>query len=113
VKRGYAPEAGDLVWLDFDPQAGREQAGRRPALVLSHAQYNRRVGLAVMCPVTSRQKGYPFEVALPLGLPVSGFVLADQLKNLDWQHRRAELAGHAPAELLDEVRAKIAPLIGL
>jgi mRNA interferase MazF len=113
VKRPYTPDAGDLVWIDFDPQAGREQARRRPALVLSPLRYNRVAGLALMCPVTSGRKGYPFEVAVPEGLPISGVILADHLKSLDWQARRAERAGRAGDAVLSEVRAKIAPLIGL
>jgi mRNA interferase MazF len=109
----WAPDAGDLVWLSFDPQAGREQAGRRPALVLSPAAYNRRSGLAIMCPVTSRIKGYPFEVELPRGLDVSGAVLADHVKSLDLRIRRAAFAGKVPAAVLGEVQARLAPLLGL
>src|SRR5437762_13948374 len=84
-KTAYVPERGDAVWLTLDPQAGHEQAGRRPALVLSPAAYNGRVGLALCCPITNQAKGYPFEVALPDGLAVSGVVLADQVKSLDWR----------------------------
>ena len=113
VASAYVPDRGDLVWLTFDPQAGREQAGRRPALVLSPALYNRRANLALVCPVTSHAKGYPFEVALPDGLAVSGVVLADHLKSADWVVRRAEPAGKIPAELLAEVTAKLRPLLGL
>lgn len=109
----WTPDAGDLVWLTFDPQAGREQAGRRPALVLSPSSYNRRSGLAIMCPITSRIKGYPFEVELPRGLDVSGAILADHVKSLDWRVRRAEFAGKAPAPVLREVQARLAPLLGL
>ena len=79
----YVPRRGDLVWLSFDPQAGHEQAGRRPAFVLSPEAYNRKTGLFLACPVTSKEKGYPFEVSLPSGLQVSGVILADQLKSLD------------------------------
>lgn len=79
----YIPQRGDIIWLDFNPQAGREQAGRRPAFVVSPAAYNRKVGLALVCPVTSRVKGYPFEVVLPAGLAVTGVILSDQLKSLD------------------------------
>lgn len=86
-KQAYVPERGDAVWITLDPQAGHEQAGRRPALVLSPAAYNERVGLALLCPITSQVKGYPFEVALPAGLKVSGVVLADQVKSLDWRAR--------------------------
>src|SRR5438105_7801743 len=88
-KPAYVPRRGDAVWITLDPQAGHEQAGRRPALVLSPETYNGKVGLALLCPITNRGKGYPFEVVLPPGLAVTGVVLADQLKNLDWQVRRA------------------------
>lgn len=84
----HVPRRGDLVWLHFDPQTGHEQAGRRPALVLSPESYNRRVGLAIFCPVTSQAKGYPFEVGLPYGGHVSGVILSDQVKSLDWRARR-------------------------
>lgn len=113
MSRAYVPEAGDLVWLDFDPQAGSEQAGRRPALVLSPAVYNRKSGLMIACPVTSRVKGYPFEVALPAGLAVQGVVLADHLKSLDWRARRADRADRAPHAVMDEVLAKLAALLSL
>ena len=112
VARAYVPDAGDLVWLTFDPRVGREQAVRRPALVLSPVAYNRKSGLALMCPVTSRIKGYPFEVRLPADLPVSGVILADHLKSADWRERRAELAARVPAEVLAEVVDRLAPLLG-
>jgi mRNA interferase MazF len=111
VRRAAAPESGDLVWLSFSPQAGREQAGRRPALVLTPAAFNDRVGLAFVCPVTSRVKGYPFEVALHAGR-ISGVVLVDQLRSLDWRARQAEPAGKAPAAVMTEVLAKLRPLLG-
>jgi mRNA interferase MazF len=106
VVDAYTPDRGHVVWLDFDPQAGREQAGRRPAFVLSPAAYNGRVGLALLCPITSRVKGYPFEVALPEGLGVSGVVLADQVKSLDWRRRRADFGAAAPEATVEEVRQK-------
>lgn len=106
-----APGRGDLVWLSFDPQAGHEQAGRRPAIVLSPTSYNDTVGLALGCPVTSRVKGYPFEVILPDGLPIHGVVLADQVRNLDWRTRRAEIAGQAPAAVVREVLGKLQALL--
>lgn len=106
------PERGDIVWVDMDPQAGHEQAGRRPALVLSPVRYNDKVGLALLCPVTSRVKGYPFEVSLPAELPVSGVVLADQARSVDWRSRRAEFACAAPSECVDEAAAKLTRLIG-
>jgi mRNA interferase MazF len=113
VKRVYVPNAGDLVWLTFDPQAGREQSGRRPALVLSPASYNERTSLALVCPVTSKVKGYPFEVSMAEGLPISGVILTDQLKSLDWRKRRATPAGRVGAETLAEVLDRLAPLLGL
>ena len=109
----YVPERGDLIWLTFDPQAGREQAGRRPALVLSPSAYNRRANLALVCPITDQAKGYPFEVKLPEGLSISGVVLADHLKSADWAVRHAEFAAKAPSDVLAEVTAKVKPLLGL
>jgi mRNA interferase MazF len=112
VRPRYVPDRGHLVWLSFDPRAGREQAGRRPALILSPAVYNARAGLALACPITSQIKGYPFEVALPSGLPVTGVVLADHVKSVDWQARRAEFIGTVPAGVLNEVTARVGPLFG-
>src|SRR5213083_2441326 len=105
-KRNYVPERGDAVWITLDPQAGREQAGRRPALVLSPASYNGRVGLALLCPITNQAKGYPFEVGVPAGLPVSGVVLADHLKSLDWRVRMASYICSLPAATVAEVLQK-------
>ena len=113
VSRGYIPDAGDLVWLTFDPQAGHEQRGRRPALILSPRIYNARARLAIACPITSHAKGYPFEVALPAGAPLTGVVLADHVKNLDWQARRAEFAAKAPTDVLVDVRERLRVLLGL
>jgi len=107
----YAPERGDLVWIDFDPQAGHEQAGRRPALVLSPLAYNRRTGLALLCPATRQVKGYPFEVQIPDGLKVRGVLLCDQVRNLDWRARKAEFADHAPGEVVREALQKFSTLI--
>jgi mRNA interferase MazF len=107
----YVPDRGDLVWIDFDPQAGHEQAGRRPAVVLSPAHYNRRAGLALICPITSRIKDYPFEVAIPPGLPVGGVVLADQFKSLDWAARRAEFVGRLPGFALNLILSKSRSLL--
>ncbi len=101
------PERGDIAWLQFDPQTGHEQAGKRPALVLSPSAYNGRVGLALLCPIASQQKGYPFEVALPAGLRIQGVVLADQVKSLDWRFRRAKRADGVPPAVLEETVAKI------
>jgi mRNA interferase MazF len=111
MPRRYVPQRGDLVWLSFRPQAGREQAGRRPALTLSPAAYNEKVGLALFCPITSRVKGYPFEVVVPAGLEVSGVVLSDQVRSLDWKARRAEPAGRLPATQVLEVLAKLGALL--
>lgn len=105
--RRYVPDQGDFVWLQFDPQAGHEQAGHRPAFVLSPASYNKKVGLALCCPVTSNVKGYPFEVVIPDGFNVRGAILSDQIKSLDWRERRAELISRAPDPVLHEVLARI------
>ena len=110
---GYVPERGDILWLTFDPQAGHEQSGRRPALVLSPTPYNRRASLALVCPITNQAKGYPFEVPLPKGCSVSGVVLADHIKSADWAARRAQFAARAPAHVMAEVTAKLRPLLGL
>ena len=103
----YTPQRGDIVWLSFSPQAGLEQAGRRPGLVLSPAKYNGKVGLMLTCPITSRLKGYPFEVEIPAGAGVSGVILSDQLRSLDWRERRAEYVGKVDVGTLDNVRAKL------
>src|ERR1700733_15298464 len=107
---GYCPKRGDLVWLDFSPQAGHEQSGRRPALVISHDAYNRKAGLILACPVTSQRKDYPFEVSIPDGLPVSGVILADQVRSLDWRSRRAVFIAKAPPGTLEEVLYRFAAL---
>jgi mRNA interferase MazF len=112
VKAAFAPDAGDFVWLTFDPRAGHEQAGRRPALVLSPKTYNVKSGLTLVCPITNRAKGYPFEVAVPAGQGVTGVILADHVKSVDWKARRAEKLGHCTTEVIDEVRARLAPLLG-
>jgi len=111
VARRYLPERGDLVWLSFNPQAGHEQAGRRPAVVLSPAAYNGKVGLALVCPVTSQVKGYPFEVALPAESALGGVVLSDQVKSLDWRARNAEFAGRLPAPAVAEILEKLGALL--
>lgn len=113
VARGYVPDAGDLVWLTFDPQAGHEQRGRRPALILSPRTYNTKSRLAIACPVTSHAKGYPFEVDLPEDGKITGVVLADHVKNLDWTARRVVFAGRASAEILTDVRERLRVLLGL
>jgi mRNA interferase MazF len=109
--KGCVPERGDVVWITLNPQAGHEQAGRRPALVLSPASYNGKVGLAILCPLTSRAKGYPFEVRIPDGLAVSGVILADQVKSLDWRTRNAEKICTLPAETVAEVLGKLGTLL--
>lgn len=112
MKAGGVPERGDAIWLDFTPQAGREQAGRRPALVLSPASYNAKAGLALVCPITSQAKGYPFESTLPPGLPIQGVVLSDHLRSLDWRSRRAEFICAVPEAVLEDVTAKVLALVG-
>ena len=112
MKAAVAPDAGDFVWLTFDPQAGREQSGRRPALVLSPKMYNARSGLALACPITNQAKGYPFEVAVPAGLGATGVILADHLKSIAWKARHAERLGRCTDEVMGEVRAKLAALLG-
>jgi len=106
----YIPGRGDVIWLMFNPQAGHEQAGRRPALVISPIAYNGKSGLALVCPITTQVKQYPFEVGIPPGLPVAGVVLADQIKNLDWKARKAEYICTLRAEVMEDVIAKIIPL---
>lgn len=112
MARRYVPDAGDIVWLEFSPQAGHEQAGHRPALVLSPASYNNKTGMMLCCPMTTQIKGYPFEVIIN-AKDIRGAVLADQVKNLDWRARKATPKGKASTEELDEVRAKIAALLVL
>jgi mRNA interferase MazF len=107
----YEPQRGDVVWITLNPQAGHEQAGRRPAVVLSPLAYNQKVGLAIFCPITSQEKGYPFEVRIPAGLAVTGVVLADQVKSLDWRARKAERMCALPAEVMDEVLGKLNVLL--
>jgi mRNA interferase MazF len=108
----YVPQRGDIVWLQFAPQAGQEQGGRRPALVVSQGSYNGRVGLALFCPITSRAKGYPFEVELVSGGKAEGVVLSDQVKSLDWRARQAQKFDQVSDAVLSEVSGKIGALIG-
>jgi mRNA interferase MazF len=107
----YIPDRGDIVWVTFNPQAGHEQAGRRPALVLSPVAYNAKVGLAILCPITSQIKAYPFEVLIPAGLKISGAILSDQVKSLDWRIRQAELICQLPAPVIDEVLQRLNTLL--
>jgi mRNA interferase MazF len=109
----HCPEAGDVIWLDFDPQRGREQAGRRMALVLSPEPYNRVTRLCVLCPITTQVKGYPFETGVPAGLTVQGVVLSDHVKNLSWSDRRSGFVCKMPAPVVADVLAKIQALLGL
>lgn len=106
----YIPEEGDIVWLEFDPQASHEQAGHRPAVVLSRKAYNRKTGLAIFCPITSQVKGYPFEVTVN-GKKIQGAVLSDQVKSFDWKARRAKLIEKLDEECLAEVVAKLSSII--
>ena len=107
----FVPDAGDLVWLTFDPQAGHEQAGRLPALILSPKSYNQKSGLALVCPVTSQVKAYPFEVPVH-GCGIRGVILADHVKSLDWKARQAAKIGRIPSPTLNEVLARLVPLLG-
>jgi len=107
----YVPAASDLVWLEFNPQAGHEQAGHRPAIVLSHKDYNRKTGLAILCPITSKTKGYPFEVQVN-GQKINGAVLADQVKSFDWKVRKAKFIERADSVVFDEVLGKLHAIIG-
>ena len=107
----HVPERGDVIWLEFNPHAGSEQSGRRHALVISPKSYNKKVGLALVCPITSRLKGYPFEVELPGGLEATGAILCDQLKSLDWRARRAARLGSVPGPVMQEVTARILALV--
>jgi mRNA interferase MazF len=107
----YVPERGDLVWISLDPQAGHEQAGRRPAVILSPRAYNAKAGLALLCPVTTQVKRYPFEVSIPAGLGIGGVVLADQVKSLDWRARRAEKADKLPSDTVVEILGKLGALL--
>jgi mRNA interferase MazF len=111
VKRDYVPDAGDIVWLHFDPQAGHEQAGRRPALVLTPARYNGARGMVICCPMTTKIKGYVFEVVISRRPP--SVILADQIRSLDWRARRARRKGAAEPWVLAEVRAKLKALLML
>jgi len=107
----WVPDRRDVVWIQFDPQAGHEQRGRRPALVISPAAYNGKVGLALLCPITSQVKSYPFEVILPEGTRVKGAVLSDQVKSLDWRARKAKFICRLPKETMDEILAKLNTLL--
>ena len=111
VKKEYFPARGDVVWISLSPQTGHEQSGRRPAVILSPEAYNRKVGLAVLCPITGQIKKYPFEVCVPNGLPVAGVILSDQVKNLDWRTRGAEFVCALPEATIKEVLNKLLTLL--
>ena len=111
MARRYVPDRGDVVRLEFSPQVGHEQSGTRPALVVSPGAYNRRVGLALFCPLTTQVKGYLFEVVLPPGLTAKGAILADQIKSLDWGVRKAKLLCRVPPEVMEEMLARVLALI--
>ncbi len=111
MARSYVPERGDLVWLQFSPQAGHEHSGLRPALVVSSTTYNDKTGLAIFCPITNQIKGYPFEVVLPPGLKVAGAILSDHVKNLDWKTRKAKKIASVPASVIEQVVEKISALV--
>lgn len=107
----YVPDRGDAIWLEFNPQAGHEQAGRRPALVLSPKSYNSKVGLLICCPITNKSKGYPFEVKIPENLDITGVVLSDQVKSLDWKVRKAKFITKVSDDVLKDVLAKLNTLL--
>jgi mRNA interferase MazF len=109
----YVPDAGDLVWLDFDPQTGREQAGLRPAVILSSRYFNLRTSVAFACPISSKVKGYQFQVILPPGLPVHGVVLCEHMRSLDWRVRKASYLGRMPDNILLQVRGVVRTIAGI
>ena len=112
VESKYVPDTGDIVWITFTPQSGHEQAGRRPGLVLSPQKYNEKTKLALLCPITSKVKDYPFEVVLPPAATVKGVVLVDQIKSLDWQARKADFECKTPSHLMVKVLDKLNTLLG-
>jgi len=107
----YVPRRGDAVWINLNPQAGHEQAGRRPAIVLSPESYNKKVGLCLLCPITNKSKGYPFEVAIPKDMSLTGVVLSDQAKSLDWRVRNAELITRLPEAVTNDVLVRLRTLL--
>lgn len=111
VKNEYIPQKGDLVWLNFNPQSGHEQAGKRPAIVLSPVEYNLKTSLMIVCPITSKMKGYPFEVSI-IGNKIAGVVLSDQVKSLDWRARAASYIETVKDETLIEIQEKLFALLG-
>lgn len=111
MKKNYEPDRGDIIRLDFNPQSGHEQMGRRPAIVLSPISNNKKVGLALICPITSKVKGYPFEVLLPTNLTVTGVIIADQVKSMDWKVRNADFIEKAPKSVISETIGKLGTLL--
>ena len=111
IPDNYIPDRGDVVWINMNPQAGHEQAGRRPAVVLSPYSYNAKVGLAIFSPITNQIKGYPFEVIIPDGFKVTGAILSDQIKSLDWKVRNAEFFDKIPESVTLEILTKVATLL--
>jgi mRNA interferase MazF len=107
----YIPDRDHLVWIDFDPSVGREQRGRRPAIVLSPKSYNKASDLAILIPITSRRKGYPFELLLPSGLVIEGVALCDQIKSLDWKNRNVQFIQEVPIGIMNQIRAKVESLV--
>ncbi len=107
------PDRGSLIWLEFSPQAGTEQAGRRPGVVLTPLRYHQRSRLAIVCPITSRERGWPMEVKLPPGLAIAGVVLVDRIRSVDREARKMEVAGSVPQQVLDEIDSRLAPLLSL
>jgi len=107
----YVPDRGDIIWVSLDPQAGREQAGRRPALVLTPRDYNGKTSLALICPITNQAKGYPFEVPLEPGGPIQGIILADHVKSMDWRVRQAEYAGYVSESIIGVVYDRLSALL--
>jgi len=110
--KSYVPEAGDIVWLEFDPQAGREQAGRRPAVVLTPSAYNKKTNLMICCPLTTQIKGYPFEVLVEID-GIDSVILSDQVKSLDWKMRKAKYKNRVGPHVLEEIRAKAKSLLSI
>lgn len=113
LHNAYCPDAGDIIWINFDPQAGREQAGRRPALVLSPEKYNAFTRLCVLCPITNQVKGWNFEVLLPDSCQTTGAVLSDHVKSLSWEQRNSGFVEKVPQAVISEARAKIKALLGI
>lgn len=111
VRSKYVPERGDIIWINFSPHSGHEQGGRRPAIVLSPYNYNFQSKLALVCPVTSQEKGYPFEVKIPIGFKVKGVILADHIKSVDWDSRDSELIFKIPESIIEEVEKKFLTII--